>query len=157
MIMRWGVYIGLFGASTIKFMFAPLAGPHFDPPLSFLETLLSCAAGAIVSSSIFFFSARFFMDRAARKYQEKLRKSQEEGIPFKQKKKFTRMNKFIVRIKHSIGIIGVCFWAPLFLSIPLGSIIAAKFYGHKRIAYPLIVTGIFLNGLVITTLAYLFF
>lgn len=138
-------------------MFAPLAGPHFDPPLTFFETLLSCAAGAVLSSSIFFFSSRYFMDRAAQKYQAKLAKSIADGTPFKQKKKFTRMNKFIVRIKHSIGIIGICFWAPLFLSIPLGSIVSAKFYGHTRMAYPLVVIGIFLNGVIITSLAYFVF
>ena len=60
-------------------------------------------------------------------------------------------------MKRSIGIIGITFWAPFFLSIPLGSIIAAKFYGHKKQAYPLIVLGIFLNGLVTTSFAYLFF
>jgi len=67
------------------------------------------------------------------------------------------MNKFIVRIKHSIGIIGVCFYAPLFLSIPGGSIIAAKFYGHDRRAFPLIVLGIGVNGIILTSLAYFIF
>ena len=155
MIMNWGAYIALFLASTIKFMFAPFGGPIAK--ITFFEALFSCAAGAILSSSIFFFSARYFMDRAAKKYQEKLRKSREEGIPFVPKKKFTRMNKFIVRIKRSIGIIGICFWAPLFLSIPLGSIIVAKFYGHTKIAYPLVIVGIFVNGLIITSLAYFVF
>lgn len=153
--MSWGAYTSLFFVSTIKFMFAPIGGPLAG--LNFFETLFSCAAGAIVSSAVFFFSSRYFMERAAKKYQEQVRKSVEEGTPFKQKKKFTRMNKFIVRIKRSIGIIGICFWAPLFLSIPLGTIIAAKFFGHSRMAYPLVVLGIFFNGFVITSLVYFVF
>ena len=35
-------------------------------------------------------------------------------------------------MKRSVGIIGIAFWAPFFLSIPLGSIITAKFYGDNK-------------------------
>jgi len=139
----------------VKFMFTPFGGPGLQ--LSYWETYISCCAGAIFSSAIFFFSASYFMDLAAKKYQKKLQESIESGIPIKRKKKFTRMNKFIVRIKHSIGIIGICFYAPLFLSIPGGSIIAAKFYGHDKRAYPLIVLGIGINGILLTSLAYFLF
>ncbi len=139
----------------VKFMFAPLGGPGLG--LTFLETYLSCIAGAIFSAAIFFFSASYFMDLAAKKYQKKLQASLDSGNPMKPKKKFTRMNKMIVRIKHSIGIIGICFYAPLFLSIPGGSIIAAKFYGHDKRAFPLIVLGIGINGIIITSLAYFLF
>lgn len=153
--MSWGVYSSLFTFSMIKFMFAPFAGRGLS--VSFWETFISCSAGAIFSSAIFFFSASYFMNLAAKKYQDKLRKSIVNGTIIKPKKKFTRMNKFIVRIKHSIGIIGVCFYAPLFLSIPGGSIIAAKFYGHDRRAFPLIVLGIGVNGIILTSLAYFIF
>jgi hypothetical protein len=83
-------------------------------------------------------------------------KSIESGTPIEPKRKFTRMNKLIVRMKKSIGIIGISFWAPLFLSIPGGSIIAAKFYGKNPMTFPLIVVGIFFNGLIITSITYLF-
>ena len=66
------------------------------------------------------------------------------------------MNKGIISMKRSIGIIGIAFWAPFFLSIPLGSIITAKFYGHKKNTFLLIIAGIFLNGLITTGITYLF-
>lgn len=153
--MRWGTYSGFFGLSTIKFMIAPFGGPRLQ--LSFWETYISCCAGAIFSAAIFFFSANYFMDLAVKKYQKKLQTSLKSGKPIKRKKKFTRMNKSIVRIKHSIGIIGICFYAPLFLSIPGGSIVAAKFYGHDKRAFPLIVVGIGINGILLTSLAYFIF
>lgn len=153
--MSWGAYISLFLVSTVKFMFAPMIGPSTG--ITFFETLLSCAIGALVSSSVFFFSARFFMDRAAKTYQKKLEESKRTGKPFKKKKKFTRVNKAIIKIKDTIGIIGICFWAPFFLSIPLGSIIVAKFYGDSKLAFPLIVLGILLNGTIVSTLAYFVF
>lgn len=155
--MRWGAYTSLFLFSTVKFMFAPFAGPNLDPALSFMETYFSCTAGAILSSTIFFYSARFFMDRYAQKQLEKEQKAIAQGKTPKVKKKFTRLNKGIVRTKRSIGIIGVTFLAPLFLSIPGGSIVVAKFYSHSKIAYPLVVSGILFNGLVITLIAYFIF
>ena len=152
--MQWDNMLWLFGASTIKFMFAPLGGPALE--LSFMETYIACTMGAAFSSSIFFFSAEFFMLRTKRKRTRKYEAQLRKGIPVKRKKNFTRLNKFVISIKHSLGIYGTCFWAPLFLSIPVGSIVSAKFYGRDYRAFPLILIGISMNGAVITTIAYLF-
>jgi len=152
--MAWGAISSLFFISWIKFMFAPFGGPALG--LTFFETYSGCVVGAIISSALFYFSADYMMDRAKAKKNEKIQEAITKGIPIKSEKNFTRMNKFIVNIKRSLGQIGVCFWAPFFLSIPIGSIISAKFYGDSKKTYPLIVLGIFLNGIVTTGIAYLF-
>lgn len=133
-------------------MFTPLTGPGLG--LTFLETYITCVAGAIFGSAVFYYSASYFMRRAKEKRERKLKEQLAKGLPIAQKKKFTRMNKLVIRMKRSIGIIGISFWAPFFLSIPLGSIIAAKFYGENKKTYPLIVLGIFINGAVTTTIAF---
>ena len=145
----------MFLISTIKFLFAPLGGPGLN--LSYGETYFASVAGALLSSAIFYFSASFFMERARKKQLQKIEIQIKKGLEIKRKKKFTKMNKRLVRIKMSIGIYPIAFWAPLFLSIPLGSIVTAKFYGHHRYTYPLICLGIFMNGFVITSLAYLIY
>jgi hypothetical protein len=63
----------------------------------------------------------------------------------------------IVQIKWKTGKIGTCFLAPLFLSVPVGSIIAAKFFGKLNETYPLIVLGMAINAAVLTFLAYAVF
>lgn len=151
--MLWGKYIGFFGFSMIKFLFTPFGGPKAG--LSFIETYVVCVAGALLSAAIFYFSSEFFLIRAHKKRKELIRKSIETGIPLKQKKKFTKTNKLIVRIKHKLGIIGVAFYAPLFLSIPIGTIITAKFYGKEKRTFPLIILGIFVNGIITTGSAFL--
>lgn len=151
--MLWGKYIGFFGFSMIKFLFTPFGGPKAG--LSFIETYIVCVAGALLSAAIFFFSSEFFLKRAHKKRKELLQKSIETGIPLKQKKKFTKTNKLIVRIKHKLGIIGVAFYAPLFLSIPIGTIITAKFYGKEKRTFPLIILGIGINGIITTGIAYI--
>ena len=151
--MLWGKYIGFFGFSMIKFLFTPFGGPKAG--LSFVETYVVCVAGALLSASIFYFSSEFFLKRAHKKRKELIRISIETGIPIKQKKKFTKTNKLIVRIKHKLGIIGVAFYAPLFLSIPIGTIITAKFYGKEKRTFPLIILGIGINGIITTGAAFI--
>lgn len=134
-------------------MFTPFSGPILE--LHFLETYISCIAGAIFSSAIFYFSASYFMRRAHEKRVKQRLELEAKGVEVKKKKVFTRANKMVVRMKRSIGIIGISFWAPFFLSIPVGSIIAAKFYGHDKRTFILICTGILLNGVLTTGIAYL--
>ncbi|MDG1148035.1 MAG: hypothetical protein P8N52_07000 [Crocinitomicaceae bacterium] len=142
--MIWGSVISLFLLSTVKFMFAPLGGPGLG--LSFFQTYFTCVSGGIVGASFFYFSGGYFIQRAEKK-----------RLTIKKKKTFSRINKLIVKTKKSIGIVGISFWAPFFLSIPVGSIIVAKFYGQNKKAYLLIVIGMFINALITTGLAYLIY
>ena len=146
----WAKLLGIFGLSMIKFMFAPFGGPALG--LNFIETYLASVSGAILSSTIFYFASDFFFKRAA----ERKRKSLEDGTN-KKKKIFTKTNKSVVKMKRNVGIIGVAFLAPFFLSIPIGTIITAKFYGKRHITYPLILLGIGVMGLITTGLAYFVF
>lgn len=152
--MNWAAYSGLFGFSMIKFLFAPFAGPHMQ--LNFFEIYVSCCAGAIVCATAIYFSSEFFLKRAHKKRVQARLDAAEKGVELKVKKKFTRTNKFIVKIKHRLGIVGITFYAPLFLSIPIGTIIAAKFYGKQKKTYPLILAGILINGAITTALGFLF-
>ena len=150
--MKWGIYFGLFGFSMIKFLFTPFTGPGLK--ISFFETYISCVAGAVLSAAIFYFSAEFFMIRAHNKRKLLIQQAKDKGIELKAKKKFTKTNKAIVRMKR-LGIIGISFYAPLFLSVPLGTIITAKFFGKDKRTFPLIILGIGINGILTTGLAFL--
>ena len=146
---------GLFLLSIIKFFFTPLGGPGLG--LSFWETYFSCVAGGIFGATVFYFSANYFMKRAKEKHRALREKHLNEGTPFVEKKKFTRTNKFIVKVKMRLGIFGTAMWVPLFLSVPLGSIITAKFYGDDKRTFPIIVLGMFFNGAVMTSISYFIF
>lgn len=152
--MNWGAYLGFFGLAMIKFLFAPFGGPLAK--LTFIETYLSCISGAIFCAIIFYFSAEFFMIRAHKKRKLLIQQAKEKGVELKRKKAFTKTNKAIVRMKR-LGIVGICFYAPFFLSVPIGSIISAKFFGKDKRTFPLIVLGIGINGLITTGLAYFIF
>lgn len=151
--MKFSIYLGLFSLSTVKFLFAPFGGPALK--LTYFETYLSCIIGAILSASVFYFFAEFFIKRSKEKKIKKENEQLSKGIEIKKKKIFTRLNRSLIQIKHRFGIVGISFFAPLFLSIPVGTMIVAKFYGKKKTTYPLIVLGILTNGLITTGISYL--
>lgn len=152
--MAWGSYITVFALSTFKFMFAPFTGALLK--LSFLETFLICAIGGTFSAAVFFYSSEYFIIRSIVKKRKRKEEALAQGLIWLEKPKFTRTNKLIVKMKRTFGIYGICFWAPFFLSVPIGTIITAKFYGKLKKSFPLVIIGMFLNSFIMSSFAYLF-
>lgn len=153
--MKWTQLTSIFIFSSFKFMFTPLAGPGLG--LTFIETYLAAVAGGIFGAAVFYFPADYFMLRSEKKKELLREQALKEGKVFEEKKRFTKMNRFIVNIKMKMGIIGISFWAPFFLSVPIGSIITAKFYGKEKITFPLICLGMGINAVVTTGIAFLIY
>ena len=148
--MDWPSITSIFLLSTIKFLFAPFAGVPLN--LHFYETYCAAVSGATLSAALFYFgSDRLLGYIKANKREKSVFLVKKEIV----KKKFTRSNKFIVKLRMRFGKIGICFFAPLLLSIPVGSIIVAKFYGNEKKTFLLIIVGIAVNGLITTGIAYL--
>lgn len=126
-------------------MFAPFAGPPFN--LTFFETFFTCVIGGSICSAICFFFSKVII--------LKINKFKIRNTKFERKKKFTKTNKLIVKSKLKLGRVGICFWAPFFLSVPFGSAIVAKFYSKKKGTFFLIFIGMNINALIMTSIAYL--
>tara|TARA_B110000196_G_C20835431_1_gene515742 strand:- start:101 stop:409 length:309 start_codon:yes stop_codon:yes gene_type:complete len=72
--------------------------------------------------------SNYFMERAFKKRMKKL-----TAMNAKLPKSFTRTNKLIVKIKQSrFGYWALILLAPSFISIPIGSILIAKFYNERK-------------------------
>lgn len=153
--MRWGLLASVFFIATFKFMFAPFTGSGLG--LSFWHTYIACVAGGCVSAAVFYYSSELFIKISHNRKVRKIEELERQGLPYKAKKKFTRSNRAIIRVKRSLGIYGISFWAPFFLSVPIGSMIAAKFYGKLKQTFPLIILGMFINAFAMCGLAYLIF
>jgi len=155
--MNWALITTGFFFGTFKFLFAhwalyaafPLEGLD-----SIIEIYLSISAGAISTMAVFYFSSDFMMERAAKKRKLKQAIALEKGIPFIPKRKFTRINKLMVKVKRKIGIYGITVLAPLFLSIPLGSVVCAKFYGDQKKTFPLMILFTSLYSLLMCSIIY---
>ncbi len=150
--MQWVGLSTVFFMAMVKFMFSPALGPAVK--LSYFETYIANAAGAIVSMTIFYFAAEFFLKRSHQKKVQKYKAAIAAGVEIQHKPIFTKRNKTIIRLKNKIGIIPFSLWAPFLISIPLGSIITAKFFGKRKMTFPLMVIGIFLNNTITVSLVY---
>lgn len=150
--MDIGKYSVFFFLSMIKFLFTPFGGPAAS--LTFIETYLVCVSGATFSATIFYFMSEYFMVKAHEKRVRNYKEAIEKGITLPHKKKFTYFNKLVVKMKMKLGVYGIAMYAPLFLSVPLGSIVTAKFYGKEKKTFPIIVLGMFINGLITSSIAY---
>jgi membrane protein YqaA with SNARE-associated domain len=153
--MAWGSLLTVFFTATVKFMFAPFAGNGMGLP--FWETFLAAFAGGTFGSAVFYFFSESVMKISHNQKVKKHEELERKGIAIPVKKKFSKTNKFIIRIKHKLGMYGICFWAPFLLSVPIGSIVVAKFYGKLHKTFPLVILGMAINSLVMTSIAYLLF
>ncbi len=63
---------------------------------------------------------------------------------------FTRRNRWIIRMKHASGYLGVAALTPLVLTIPIGSILAARFFRHDRRTLPAVLLSVVLQSLVVS-------
>jgi hypothetical protein len=74
----------------------------------------------------------------------------------KEKKKFTRRNRFIVAVKGKYGLIGLSFLTPVLLSIPLGSLLAARYYDEDRRTIPFMILSILFWSFSFTSVLFFF-
>jgi len=155
--MNWIYFLTQFGFGTVKYLFSQWGALAYvktagNIDLNFFNIFVPTYLGAVISMSIFYFSSDFLMERAQKKRELKIKEAREKGIVLKEKKIFTKMNKLMVKTKQRFGIYMLTLIAPLFFSIPLGSIICAKFYGDKKQTFPLMLLFTGLYGALTTLL-----
>ena len=146
---NYSLYLLIVFLGTFKFMFAAVPGVLAGLPI--LRVYSAVMFGALISFNSFYFLANYFINR---KLQVKLRKI--KAGTYKPKKNFTKINKSLVRLKTtSLGFWIICIVTPLVLSVPLGSIIVAKFYRHRKISYWITTSSLLIFGAIFTYLTLL--
>lgn len=146
-------YFGMAALATVKFMFAPIYGKGVG--LNFFETYLSLVVGGILASFIFYKLTYKLLERTKLKRFKKRQQALEMGFEYFEPKKFTRTNKLVVKTRRRFGFFVCCFFFPFILSVPVGTIIATKFFGNHNYFFPVICLGLGINGLIATSLVYL--
>ena len=68
----------------------------------------------------------------------------------KPKKKFSRKNKLIVRVKSRWGLIGLALITPTIISIPVGTLLAARYFGNNWRTLPYMLLSVVGWGFVAT-------
>ena len=132
--MRIGSYIFFFFLSSIKFLFAPTPAVGV---LGYWEAIVVCTAGAWAGICFFYFGAGYFFKLSHRRRHKKEEQARAKGT-YVPHKKFTRFNRFVIKVKHRLGIIGFCIITPAIISIPIGCVLMARFYPNTKVTLPLL-------------------
>ncbi len=123
--------VGVMLLSTLKHTLVGVPS-GFAAGFGMFEVILYTAIGGTVG--VFFFM--YFANTVKKAYLWYLKK---RGI---KARKFTKTNRFVVRIKQRFGLYGLAFITPPIISVPIGAIIVATIYKNKTRAFAFLVGGV---------------
>lgn len=117
----------VFLLAHVKFLVTATIALATYPQLSVDEIFIASSLGAISCFNIFYFiSQKIYFGDSNKTKSSKAKKS----------KTFKKRNRILIKMKQSkIGFILVCTLAPLFLSIPIGTVVTVKFFGDDKKTY----------------------
>ena len=135
--------LGLFALNAVKFFIGVPATifAHY----SFLETILISSSGGLAGFFAFYYFGELIKIIIFRFFPPREKPD---------KKKFTRKNRFIIAVKGKYGLIGLAILTPCLFSIPLGSLLAARFFDEDKRTIPYMSASILIWSLILTTFYY---
>ena len=156
--------INVFLISTVRYFYTPIFALLIK--LDLTTSVITMIAGGVISFIVYYHLARLllllgkilkpvfaklFPDSWNRKYIEwEIRRREKR----KQKKKFTRRKRFIVRFRRKYGMYGIILLTPWLLSLILGALLLRKYYSDRKEALPIALIAIVVEGLFLNFLFY---
>ena len=142
--------IGLMAFSAVKFFLAVpatvLAG------YSYFSAIIITTIGGILGFIVFFYIGEIKWVRIFfGKLMDWIFKLFGVDRAEKEKKKFSRKNRLIVTVKGRYGLIGLALLTPCVFSIPLGSLLAARYYDNRSMTIPYMIFSIALWSFILTS------
>jgi hypothetical protein len=134
-VVAWG---------TLKMLVAASFGVGFG--FTFLQNFLWTSLGGCIGVLVFYRLSDWLVERARLQWVRRRAEALLKG-GVKLKPIFTKRNRWIIRIKHVSGYLGVAALTPLVLTIPVGSILAARFFHHDRRTIPALLMSVVLQAL----------
>jgi len=138
--------ITVVAAGILKFFFSGLVSYRMGN--SFWETVLLTGASGCLGTVIFYLAGTRVIEWLRMRHLRRVARAEASGVPHK--RIFTRTNRLIVKIKRSYGIKGLAALAPPILSIPITSILAAKYFRHDRRTLPFLLSSVLVWSVVLS-------
>ncbi|MEZ4721233.1 MAG: hypothetical protein R2813_05080 [Flavobacteriales bacterium] len=134
--------VGLALLASVKFLYGPTA--VYLAGYGFVQTLLITTAGGFFGVFVFFYAGEMLMAGWRKLFPRK-----------KPKKKFTKGNRAIIKVRASYGLYGLAFITPCIISIPVGCLLAARFYDGHKLVIPLMFASVVFWSIVLTSITFL--
>lgn len=140
----WGEIVVLTLTASVKYLYTPpiILGLGY----SFWETLFIMLAGGLAGILAWYFAGGLLMQGFSWLGSKIRPKSKKE------KKKFSRKNKFIVRTKSRWGLIGLAIITPCIISIPIGTLLAVRYFRNDWRTLPYLLISTVSWAIVLTVL-----
>lgn len=103
--------------SSVKFIFGPALSTLHG--FNYITTVLYTTLGGVAGVAFFLFGGQWIFRRLLKKSSRRLGGFFKEG-------------KLARNIRMRYGFMGIIILTPVLLSIPLGSLLAARYYAHRK-------------------------
>lgn len=140
--------IAVMSAGMLKFLFAAIVSYQFGH--TYLETVLLTGAGGCLGILIFFLGSRRVLEWFRLRYMRRRERAMRQGR--RPRRIFTRSNRMIVQLKRGYGVQGLTFLLTPFLSVPITSLLAAKYFRHDRRTLPFLLSSVLIWSVVLSAL-----
>ena len=131
--------IGLVLFASVKFLFAP--STVYLSGYSYWQTLAITIVGGVLGVFVFFYTGSaiftFINDRFSSSGSTR--------------KTFNKRNRLLIRVKSSWGIIGLAITSPCLISIPIGSLLAARYFRNDPRTLPFFIGAVVIWSFILTT------
>ncbi len=115
----WYEIVSVVFISALKFFTGPILAKSFG--FSYLKTILISSIGGVLGVLLFFKLGAKIVAFFPNYFK-----------PVNKKRKiFTKKNKFYVTLIRDYGLFGIALFSPILISIPVGSFLAARFFGKN--------------------------
>lgn len=135
--------------SGTKFLTAPITSLNIG--FGYLETLIITTIGGLLGVFFFYYLSASIMLFIG-KVSELLRGKRKP----KKRRKFTWKNKLIVRVKRDYGLIGLAAATPIFLSIPVGTFLAARYFHDPKKVIPYLCISVVVWSVIVSSVVIIF-
>lgn len=146
--------------SSLKFAASPFAALGYD--LNYIQTFLTTTTGGILGVLFFFYGSKYIVQWFTT-YKNQMfflfgvnRRSEEDELLPERKRVFTWKNKMIVLTVRRFGLVGIALLTPTLLSIPLGTIIAARYFRNPRRVVGYLCASVVLWSLILSSAVVIF-
>lgn len=116
-------------------------------------TVFQAFAFAMLSGSTGTFVFYFFGKTINDWFEQRKRKKKHKLGIVQHKVKFSRRKRMIVKIKSKYGLPGIAFFTPAIFSIPVGILIAVRFFPHSKKILPWMLASVFFWSLTISLIS----
>lgn len=139
--------LSVIAAGTVKLLASSLYSHGLG--FGFWETFLFTSIGGSIGVFFFYRFSGWLMKRARlRRLHRAI--AEHHGVRRPAKRIFTKRNRWIIRLKQGNGLKGLAALTPVVLTIPVGSIIAARYFKHDRRTLPALISSVVIQAMAIS-------